>query len=137
MRHLFAWAAGAVVVGALVFALGNHQPTEAALADRPMLAHNVYFSLKDNSPEAKKKLVAACKKYLAKHPGTVFFATGALTEELNRPVNDRDFDVALHIVFKDKAAHDKYQDAPLHQQFIDENKDNWKKVRVFDSDVSQ
>jgi hypothetical protein len=45
--------------------------------------------------------------------------------------------VALHIYFKDQAAHDKYQDAPRHKQFIDENKDNWKKVRVFDSVVQQ
>jgi hypothetical protein len=110
---------------------------ETAVAAEPMLAHNVYFSLKDNSPAARKKLVEACKKYLAKHEGTVFFAAGTLTEELSRPVNDRDFDVALHIVFKSKAAHDKYQDAPLHQRFIDENKDNWKKVRVFDSTVEQ
>lgn len=102
-----------------------------------MIAHNVYFSLKDNSPAAKKKLVDACKKYLAKHPGTVFFAAGTLAEDLKREVNDRDFDVGLHLVFKNKAAHDKYQDAPLHKQFIAENKDNWKKVRVFDSVVEQ
>lgn len=105
-------------------------------ADR-LLAHNVYFSLKDKSPEAKKKLVDACKKYLSKHPGTVFFAAGTLCEELSRPVNDRDFDVALHVVFKDKASQDKYQDAPLHLQFIQENKANWTKVRVFDSEVEQ
>jgi Stress responsive A/B Barrel Domain len=109
------------------------QQTVAADAAEPMVVHDVYFSLKDNSPPARKKLVEACKKYLAKHPGTVFFAAGTLAEELKREVNDRDFDVGLHIVFKNKAAHDKYQDAPLHKQFIDENKDNWKKVRVFDS----
>jgi hypothetical protein len=108
-----------------------------AAAGGPMIAHNVYFSLKDNTPEAKKKLVEACKKYLSKHPGTVFFAAGTLAEELNRPVNDRDFDVGLHIVFKDQAAHDKYQEHALHLQFIEENKANWKKVRVFDSAVEQ
>src|SRR5262249_2972033 len=95
----------------------------------------VFFSLKDNSPAAKKKLVAAGEKYLSNHPGTVFFACGVLTEELKRDVNDRDFDVALHLVFKDKAAHDQYQEAERHKKFIDENKDNWKKVRVFDSTV--
>ena len=47
--------------------------------------------------------------------------------------NDRDFDVALHIVFEDRKAHDQYQDAARHKQFIDENKESWKKVRVFDS----
>src|SRR5256885_5436819 len=52
-------------------------------------------------------------------------------------VNDREFDVALHLVFKDKAAHDKYQDHPRHAKFIEENKGNWKKVRVFDSVVKR
>jgi len=99
----------------------------------PMIVHDVYFSLKDNSADAKKKLVKACKKYLTKHDGTVFFAAGTLADDLNRPVNDRDFDVGLHIVFKDKASHDKYADAERHKQFIEENKENWKKVRVFDT----
>ncbi len=102
-----------------------------------MLAHNVYFALKDNSAAAKQHLVAACKKYLAKHPGTIFFATGTLAEELKRDVNDRDFDVGLHIIFDSQASHDQYQDAPLHHQFINENKANWKKVRVFDSVVER
>jgi hypothetical protein len=102
---------------------------------KAMIVHNVYFTLKDNSPAEKQKLVAACKKYLSNHPGVVFFAAGTRAEELNREVNDKDFDVALHIVFKDKADHDKYQEAETHKQFIEENKDNWKKVRVFDSVV--
>ena len=100
-----------------------------------MLAHNVYFSLKDNSSSAKEKLLAACKKYLTGHQGTVFFACGMLAQEMRREVNDRDFEVALHVIFQDQAAHDKYQAASRHQQFIAENKENWKKVRVFDSIV--
>jgi hypothetical protein len=113
--------------------LGPAPSRAAAPAGEPMVAHMVYFSLKDNSAAAKAKLVTACKKYLSQHPGTVFFAAGTLAEEFNRPVNDRDFDVALHLVFKDKAAHDRYQDARDHLRFIEENKDSWKKVRVFDS----
>ena len=93
-----------------------------------MLTHDVYFTLKDKSDEAKKKLVAGCKKYLADHPGTVWFAAGVVVAEHQRDVNDRDFDVALHIVFKDKAFHDKYQDAPQHHRFIDEYKENWETV---------
>jgi quinol monooxygenase YgiN len=100
-----------------------------------MIAHNVYFSLKDGSREAAQKLVAACKKYLSQHPGTVFFAVGTLAEDFTRPVNDRDIHVGLHLVFEDKAAHDRYQDHPDHHKFIEENKDNWQKVRVFDTQV--
>jgi len=98
-----------------------------------MLVHNVYFALKDNSPAARQKLIDACKRYLSKHPGTVFFAAGILAAALKREVNDRDFDVGLHVVFTDQAAHDRYQDDAAHHQFIAENRDNWKKVRVFDS----
>ena len=100
-----------------------------------MLAHNVYFALADNSPEAIGGLVGACKKYLCNHPGVVFFAAGQLNPDLEREVNDREFDVALHVVFDCRASHDAYQAAPEHLQFVDEEKDNWKNVRVFDSDV--
>jgi len=97
------------------------------------LSHDVFFSLNDASPAARDALVAACKKYLTGHEGVVAFSAGVLAPDLNRPVNDRDFDVALHMVFDGKASHDKYQDAPRHKQFIEENQKNWKKVRVFDS----
>lgn len=99
-----------------------------------MLAHNVFFTLNDNSPEARQKLVDACQKYLTDHPGTVFFAAGTVAD-LDRPVNVRDWDVGLHMVFKDHKAHDDYQVAPRHKQFIEENKSNWKQVRVFDTDL--
>ncbi len=98
-----------------------------------MLSHNVFFSLHDNSSAAIERLAAACKTYLTGHPGTVFFAAGPLADEFERPVNDRAFDVALHVVFADRAAHDAYQEAPRHLTFIAENKPNWKQVRVFDS----
>jgi hypothetical protein len=102
-----------------------------------LLAHNVYFALHDASDLAKTKLVQACKTYLSGHPGTVFFACGTLAKDLARPVNDRDFDVGLHLIFESQAAHDAYQAAPRHEQFVAENKANWKKVRVFDSTVER
>jgi hypothetical protein len=105
----------------------------ASQSSEPMLSHNVFFKLRDQSAAAKQKLVAACQKYLSDHPGTVFFAAGVLADEYDREVNDRDFDVALHIVFASKAAHDQYQTAPKHKQFIEEQRENWQSVRVFDS----
>jgi hypothetical protein len=102
---------------------------------KPMVAHSVYFSLNDRSEAAVQSMLAACRKYLTGHKGTLFFACGTPNQQLTRPVNDRDFDVALHIVFDSKEAHDAYQDAPIHQRFINENKPNWRAVRVFDVDV--
>jgi hypothetical protein len=115
----------------------------SALTPRPQaqeksekqVGHMVFFALKDNSKGEKQKLVDACKKYLTKHPGEVYFSAGVLAEDLKREVNVVDWDVALHLVFKDKAAHDQYQTAPRHEEFIKEMKYNWKNVRVFDSYV--
>jgi hypothetical protein len=102
-----------------------------------LLCHDVYFSLKDRTPAAADALVAACKKYLTVQPGIVFFCAGKLDPGLTRDVNDLAFDVALHVVFTDRAAHDAYQDDATHNQFIAENKHNWSKVRVFDSLVER
>ena len=100
-----------------------------------MLSHIVYFTLKDSSEAACQKLVDACHKYLKPHDGVAFFAAGTRAEEFQRDVNDRDFHVALHVVFDDKDAHDVYQTSDNHLAFIDEGKSNWAQVRVFDAYV--
>jgi hypothetical protein len=102
----------------------------------PLIGHMVYFKLKDGTPENRKKLVDACEKYLADHDGVVFFSAGVIGADFKRDVNDRDWDVALHLVFIDKSAHDKYQDHKEHLKFIEENRANWAKVRVFDSQLA-
>lgn len=102
-----------------------------------LLAHNVYFALIDASDAARTRLIEACKTYLTGHPGTVFFACGGRALELHRPVNDLDFDVGLHIIFDSQAAHDAYQVAPRHEEFVAENQATWKRVRVFDSLVER
>ena len=101
-----------------------------------MLSHMVYFTLKDRSPAAVKKMVDACHKHLSGHPGTILFAAGTLVPDLTRPVNQTDFDVALNLVFESREAHDAYQQDQRHEQFINENKPNWDRVRVFDANVS-
>ena len=100
-----------------------------------MLSHMVYFTLKDSSDAACSKLVDACQTYLKPHDGVKFFAAGRLAPEFDRPVNDREFHVALHVVFDTKESHDVYQTSENHLKFIAEGKDNWKKVRVFDAYV--
>ena len=100
-----------------------------------MLAHNVYFALKDPSTTAKAALLAACRTHLTGHEGVRFFACGTLEAGLDRPVNVRDFDVALHLIFESRADHDRYQEHPRHLRFVAENRDGWANVRVFDSAV--
>jgi hypothetical protein len=114
--------------------------TFAAMTPSPLnvglLAHNVFFALHDRTPAACQRLVDACRKYLAPHVGVVFFACGTRAPELTREVNDLEFDVGMHVIFTDQAAHDSYQASAPHLEFIAENKANWRKVRVFDSLVA-
>ena len=110
---------------------------DRSAADRAMLVHNVYFTLQDASEGAQRALVEACHKYLKNHPGVVFFAAATLVPDLQRPVNDRQFHVGLHVVFRDRGAHDDYQKSESHLRFIEGNKSNWKQVRVFDTYVEQ
>jgi hypothetical protein len=101
-----------------------------------MLSHAVYFQLKDRTPAAARALVESCQKHLTGHPGTVSFSVGTCAK-YDRQVNDRDFDVALVIVFESHAAHDAYQVADRHNQFIAENATSWAQVRVFDADLAE
>lgn len=117
---------------ALLLAAAVAAPADAKPAG-PKIGHMVYFKLKESTPEAREKLVAACDKYLADHEGVLFYSAGPVSDELKNPFGDRDWDVALHLVFENKAAHDKYDAHPDHKKFIEENKDAWAKVKVFDS----
>ena len=103
--------------------------------ERLRLAHVVYFTLKDRSDEAAERLVASCDKWLAHQPGVVFYGTGRRGEEFERPVNDKQYDVALHVVFESLAAHDAYQASDDHQAFLAENVPTFESIRVFDTYV--
>mgnify|MGYP000849591696 CR=1 FL=1 len=128
-NHMVFFAAAALAM------CGCSQEQVRRQAKTPALAHNVYFTLNDDSQAAREKLVADCYEYLRDHPGVTFFAAGTLVEEHAREVNVRDWDVGLHVVFASKQDHDRYQKAPDHLKFIEENKSNWKTVRVYDTYV--
>jgi hypothetical protein len=101
----------------------------------PQLAHMVFFALKDHSKESRDQLLASCEKYLSNHEGTAYFSVGAIAEDkdIQEPVSVKDFDVALHLVFENKHAKAKYLESERHKKFVDENRQSFAGVRVFDS----
>jgi hypothetical protein len=102
---------------------------------KQQLSHMVYFTLHDASEAKVQELIEASHKYLSGHSGTVYLSVGTLNRDLARPVNDHGYDVTLNIVFESREVHDIYQTEPRHLKFIEEQKPNWKQVRVFDSDL--
>ena len=111
----------------------SHRATAAEpAAKEPMLAHMVFFTLKDSTAENRKKLLDAGREYLGGHPGEVYFSMGTMAD-MKQPVSVTDFDIALHIVFENKAAQDKYLVSEQHLKFVTVAKELDKSVRVFDS----
>ncbi|MEO1497305.1 MAG: Dabb family protein [Planctomycetota bacterium] len=99
------------------------------------LAHSVFFELADDTPASRDELIAACEQYLDRHEGCVFFRVGVLASGLDREVNDQAFDVAAHLFFEDREAHDRYQTHPRHLRFIEVVTPLLAGVRVFDADL--
>jgi hypothetical protein len=116
----------------LLLAVGTSSPS--AEKSEPRQAHMVFFTLKDHSKEARDALVASCEKYLSGIEGVLSFSTGTIAEDVEEPkVSVRDFDVALHLVFVNKAAGQAYLVHPMHKKFVEENLASFAGVRVFDS----
>ena len=130
-KQLTALCLAPALVGLLFAAAAAARPAEKA---GPHLSHAVFFTLKDRSTAARDKFVASCQKYLTNHEGTVSFSLGTIADDVEEPgVSVRDFDVALLVVFESKEAEAKYLKAERHLAFVDENKADFAKVRVFDS----
>ena len=130
------FAAICALLFAVTSALALDAVARLAAAPQLPLAHMVFFTLKDHSKESREKFVASCEKHLKSIPGSIHFSLGEQAEDVEEPVvSVRDFDVALHVIFEDKAARDTYLVHPQHKAFVEENRPLFEKVRVFDSYV--
>jgi len=98
-----------------------------------MLVHTVLFWLRkdlDGDQITNFRLALETMKGI-EHAEAVYIGSPAETPE--RPVVDTSYDFCLTVILKDMAAHDAYQADPIHQAFL-ENKDLWKKVKIYDAD---
>ena len=96
-----------------------------------MFSHVVIFWTDPADPNAADKLVAGGHKYLKPIPGALHFHMGKMVGS-HRPVVDQTYQVALNLVFTDKQAQDDYQVHPEHLKFIEECRQLWQRVTVYD-----
>jgi len=103
--------------------------------DGSRIAHSIYFILEERTDANRKKCIAACREYLAQHPGISRFSIGTLAEDLRRGVNDQSFDVAMNLVFENQDAYLAYLDDPTHEEWFKKTKGYvlQGETRVFDS----
>lgn len=97
-----------------------------------MVIHNVYFWLKPGlSDRDIERFVEGARRLLDIETVTGgYVARPAPTEA--RAIVDHSFDYALFVLFEDIAAHDAYQDHPIHDAFR-ELAPLWDRVVVYDA----
>lgn len=97
-----------------------------------MFVHSVYFWLKEkDSTQAQQALLAGLKtleSIEAVHTSYV-----GVPAETRRPVIDHSYSFALVLVFNDQAAHDIYQEHPVHLKFVENCAHLWERVQIYDA----
>jgi hypothetical protein len=97
-----------------------------------MFSHIVIFWTDPARPGAADELLAGANHYLKNIPGVVHFHAGRMSPS-PRPVVDQSYQVALNLLFPDKAAEQAYQVHPQHLEFVEKVfKPTCKKVLIYD-----
>jgi hypothetical protein len=96
------------------------------------IVHAVFFELKPGLSDAQvRDFIEGCYR-LADIPSVRQIEVGPRDERMQREVNDQKFGIGLVVYFDDKAGHDLYQDHPIHLEMIQNHREKWAGVRVFD-----
>ena len=96
-------------------------------------AHTVYFWFKNpDDPKGKTRFEASLKKFLknSKFAKTNFIG---VPPKSTRDVVDDSFTYSLIVTFDSAESQEGYQNEEAHWLFIEECKDLWEKVVVYDS----
>jgi len=99
-----------------------------------MLVHSVFFTLKAGISDEEKAHFIQQVGTLGAIPtvDSLYIGTPAATPD--RPVIQKDYDVALTVLLKSMEDHDLYQEHHIHLDFIENNSKYWEKVIIFDAD---
>jgi hypothetical protein len=98
-----------------------------------MLTHHVLFWLKTDTTEGQKAAFRKGLESLQKVETikSIYIGTPA---PISRPVVDTTYTFSLMIVFADLAGHDVYQVHPVHKAFLDEFRELFEKVVIYDAE---
>jgi hypothetical protein len=97
-----------------------------------MIVHAVYFWLREDLPEEERETFAELLHALTTIEDVERGYIGP-PADTDRPVIDRSYSWAEVLIFKDRAAHDRYQVHPTHRRFVERCRSFWTKVLIYDS----
>lgn len=121
-----------LLIAVAFFAISCNQNNAMKTFD-PEFTHTVYFWLKEPANEGHRlTFETSLKKFLStsKYTKTNFIG---IPPKAIRPVVDDSFTYTLVVTFESEEAQEKYQEEAVHLKFIEECKDLWEKVVVYDA----
>ncbi|MGB0344898.1 MAG: Dabb family protein, partial [Coraliomargarita sp.] len=90
-----------------------------------MLVHTVLFWLKEDLSEAQRAGFVEGLESLRRIQAAEAVHIGTPAKTPERPVIDQSYDFCLTVLLTDLAAHDAYQEDPLHTAFLEEFRPCW------------
>lgn len=99
-----------------------------------MLVHSVFFWLKPELDSEARQQFRGGLESLAGIESAEQVHVGVPAATPDRPVIDASYDFALTVLLRDMAAHDAYQQHPLHQNFLERFSSQWETVRIYDAE---
>jgi hypothetical protein len=101
--------------------------------DKPMLAHHVFFWLKNPRSKADLDKLIEGLNSLKKIETVRQSHIGIPADTEKRAVIDSSYSVSELFFFDNIAGEKAYQDHPIHQKFVENYSPLWEKVVVYDS----
>ncbi|MDX2196374.1 MAG: Dabb family protein [Cytophagales bacterium] len=98
------------------------------------IVHQVYFWLKPGLSAAQVTAFENGVMSLLNIDTVVYGDVGKPAPTPDRDVIQKDYHYALLTVFQDVNGHDLYQEDPIHQKFLDDCKQFFGKVVVYDAE---
>ncbi len=133
-RQFLEKSTAALAAGTLMNTFTDTQAEAATHKGEIPFVHHVFFWLKDTKNKKDHDQLLAALKGLGKIEYIKMVHIGSPSiNDFDKPVTDASYSFSVMIVFNSKAEEEKYLVHPLHKKFIDDNKNLWSKVVVYDS----
>lgn len=105
------------------------------MKSQPILIHTVFFWIKEGTPAEDREAFEKGLVMLGTCPQIASFYWGPPAATEARGVVDNSYDYAINVHFASLDLQADYQKEPIHLKFIEDQKDLWAKVIVYDNAV--
>jgi hypothetical protein len=134
-REFLEKSTAALVAGTVMTTFASSEAEASITVDAPIsFVHHVFFWLKDPKNKQDHDKLLAGLRGLGKIKEIKMAHIGSPSiNEFDKSVTDASYSFSVLLIFANKVDEEKYLVNPLHKKFIEDHKNLWSKVVVYDS----